>query len=109
MKTLLVFAALLGASTTAPALAEDAGTSQQQISIRYGDLDLSSSAGVRALDRRIFNAASAYCGTASSADPRGRDKVEECRADIRASVQSQRSDLIALARQSQPTSLASAR
>jgi UrcA family protein len=108
MKTLLVFAALLAASTTAPALAEGTG-SAQQISIRYGDLDLSSSAGVRALDRRIFNAASAYCGTASSADPRGREKVEDCRADIRASVDTQRKEVIALARQSQPTSLASAR
>ena len=108
MKTMLTVAALLAASLATMAPAQDAG-GQQGLSVRYADLDLTSDAGVKALDRRIYNAASAACGTPSSADPQGRQKVETCRTEARASVEAQRGTIIASARQAAATSLASAR
>jgi UrcA family protein len=106
MKTLL--AALIAASIATPALAQDI-SAPRSFSVRHADLNLASEAGVRALDRRIHNAASAACGTPSSADARGRQKVETCREEAKAGALAQRSKVIAAARQPSSTSLAAAR
>ena len=108
MKTLLSFAALVAASIATPALAQDV-SGQRSFSVRHADLNLASEAGVRTLDRRIHNAVSAACGTPSSADPKGRQKVEDCREQAKASAAAQRSSLIAAARQPSSTRLADAR
>lgn len=105
MKTMLTIAALLAASLATPVLALDV-SGQRSFSIPYADLDLSKEAGVRTLDRRIHNAAAAACGIPSSTDPKGRQKVKACRAEIKASAETQRSRAIALARQSSATELA---
>jgi UrcA family protein len=106
MKT--IFATLLAASIATPALAQDI-SAPHSFSVRHADLDLASEAGVRALDRRIRNAASAACGTPSSADPKGRQKVETCREEAKAGALAQRNRVIAAARQPSSTSLAAAR
>ena len=61
-------------------------------------LDLGTPDGVRALDLRILHAASALCGTPSSADPRGRATYEQCREEARATAAAERSRGVALAR-----------
>jgi UrcA family protein len=108
MKTMLTVAALFAASIATPALAQDV-SSQSGFSVRYADLDLTRDADVRTLDRRIHNAATAACGTPSSADPQGREKVKACRAEAKAAAYAQRSKAIAFARQPSSTSLAAAR
>lgn len=108
MKTLLSFAALVAASIATPALAQDA-SGQSSFSVRYADLNLASEAGIRTLDRRIHNAVSTACGTPSSADPKGRQKVEDCREQAKASAAAQRNRVIAAASQPSSTSLAAVR
>lgn len=86
MKTLLI-ASLLGlAATAAPA---------QTLSVRTADLDLATPAGVRALDLRILHAASALCGTPSPSDIAARAKLDDCRAQVRASADLARTRAIA--------------
>jgi UrcA family protein len=86
MKTLFI-ASLLGlAATAAPA---------QTLSVRTADLDLSTAAGVKALDLRILHAASALCGTPSPSDIAGRAKLDDCRAQVRTSAEAARTRAIA--------------
>ena len=108
MKTMLTIAALVAASFSAPALAQGEPLSINA-HIRTADLDLTTDAGVRALDRRIRNAAVTLCGIPSSADPNGKRTARECRADARAQAYAQRQAAIASARQPSSTSLAAAR
>jgi len=86
MKTTIILAALaiLGAT---PALAQDVPT--RSIAISYSDLDLGSAAGRDALDGRIRQAIRQVCGTASPADLRGQNRVDDCREELaeRAAVQ----------------------
>ena len=64
----------------APALAEEAPRSVAVV--RVADLDLSSKAGVRLLDRRLVSAAREVCGTASDADLVGKNRVAACRDEV---------------------------
>ncbi len=108
MKTMLTIAALLAASlaTTAPAQADPTTIS---LGVHYADLDLNSEAGIRALDRRISNAAATACGIPSSADRDGKRAVKQCRAEARERAASQRQVAIALSRGATVTTLAAAR
>ena len=107
MKTMLTIATLLAASLATPALAQDSAAAS--LSVRWADLNLTTDAGVRSLDRRIANAASTACGIPSSSDPAGKRTVKECRAEARERAQSQRQVAIALARQANATTLAAVR
>ena len=107
MKTMLTIAALLAAaeSCARTGVAREAAS----LSVRWADLNLTTDAGVRSLDRRIANAASTACGIPSSSDPAGKRTVKECRAEARERAQSQRQVAIALARQANATTLAAVR
>ena len=107
MKTMLTIAALVAASLSTPALAQD--SSPTSLCVRWADLDLTTEAGLRALDRRISNAAATACGIPSSADPVGKRAVKQCRAEARDRAYSQRQTAIALARAASATTLAAAR
>lgn len=108
MKTIINIAALLAATAAIPAFAQD-NAGQRSFSVHYADLDLTSDAGIRTLDRRIRNAASAACGIPSSADPDGKRAVKQCRADVRESAYAQLGTAFAAARRSGSTSLAAVR
>ena len=98
MKTLFVIAAaLVAAYPTGQAFAGQPEPARAVIST--AGLDLSTEAGVRALDLRILHAASEVCGTPSSADAQGREKRDQCRAEVQASAAPHRARAIALARQ----------
>jgi len=106
MKTMLTIAALFAASLATPVLAQEPST--VSVGVGYADLDLSADAGVRALDRRIHNAAVTACGIPSSADPRGKRAVNQCREEARERAYSQREVAIALTRRANVTNLAAA-
>lgn len=97
MKSILIttlLAASAAAFTGSPASAEPLHT-RAALAVNTGDLDLSTERGVRTLDLRILHAASALCGTPSPADPRGRIKLENCRADARVTATGQRELILA--------------
>ena len=66
----------------APALAEPANLDVNTSIVRTADLDLTTKAGQRALDRRLVQAASEVCGTAADVDLVGQNKVRACRHSV---------------------------
>ena|SRR5947208_2266375 len=65
----------------APALAEP--IPQPTVSVVHtADLNLSSEAGRRVLDRRLVVAAREVCGEASDVDLAGKNIVRQCRKDV---------------------------
>jgi UrcA family protein len=90
-----IFLATLLAFTATPALAEPPVTITS--TVQTADLDLSSKAGQRALDRRLSIAAKEVCGTASDVDIAGKNDVRNCRAEVLASVATDRDQRIAAA------------
>jgi UrcA family protein len=90
-----IFIATLLAFTATPALAEPPVTITS--TVQTADLDLSSKAGQRALDRRLSIAAKEVCGTASDVDIAGKNDVRNCRAEVLASVATDRDQRIAAA------------
>ena len=86
---------LVLALTATPALAEQPVTSTSIV--QTADLDLSSQAGQRALDRRLTQAVKDVCGTASDVDIAGKNDVRRCRVETLASLSAERDQRIAAA------------
>lgn len=84
MKKLLILAALAAAAAASgqPAFARTA-PANPSVAVQHKDLDLRTAAGTRTLDRRIWRAVVAVCGTASDFDLEGRNDVRECRRETR--------------------------
>jgi UrcA family protein len=83
MKKLLILAALAAAAAAGqPAFARTAPANPSVV-VPHKDLDLRTAAGTRTLDRRIWRAVVAVCGTASDFDLEGRNEVRECRRETR--------------------------
>jgi UrcA family protein len=109
MKNLVIlaaFAATLASSLVATPAAAQAPASTERVVVSYTDLDLSSQAGVSALNRRILTAVQAACGPTSDSDPHGKNLVIACRHRTFDQAVSQANRAIALARQDGPTVLA---
>jgi UrcA family protein len=66
--------------------------------VSYADLDLTTPAGIAALDARLDQAVRRVCGDPYPRDLIGRRDVERCRAQTRASIQGPRSAALAEAR-----------
>ena len=75
-----------------PAIAETA-----RVPVSYSGLDLTTPAGVAALDARIENAVQEICGQPFPAGLQSRFAVQRCQAEARSSVQSQRATALAQA------------
>ena len=73
--------------TASPAIA--AAPEVETRIVRYADLDLGSTAGRAALDRRIAGAVRAVCGRASIQDLNGLHQVELCRDEAEAGAYAQ--------------------
>ncbi len=82
MKKLLILAALTAVSFGQPVSAQSAPANISAV-VEHSDLDLRTAAGARTLDRRIWRAVVAVCGTASDFDLAGKNLVRECRRDTR--------------------------
>src|SRR3954451_1696784 len=72
----------------APALAEP--VQGATYIVRTADLDLTTSAGQRALDHRLTIAVSDVCATPSDADLVGKNETRACRIDTRAKLEAER-------------------
>ena len=83
--------------TAAPALAEPPVTATSLVNI--ADLNLSSKADQRTLDRRLSIAIGEVCGTASPSDLVGQNETRACRVATRERVASERDQRIAVASQ----------
>jgi UrcA family protein len=93
----------VAAIAAAPLAAEPVSTSR---SVQTADLDLSTAAGVRALDHRLTIAIVDACGEASDLDLDGANAVRACRAEARARVDGERDRILALRSQA-PVAVAS--
>ena len=107
MNSLFLVAALTVATFTVPVRAEPSRLDTVRATIATRDLDLTTEAGVRILDRRIVVAASRLCGTPSAAVPRARTRFEQCRDAARANADTTRRRAIASARGDQTVMAAS--
>ena len=100
----LATAALFFAS--APARSAPVSTSAEVVQIvPTADLDLSSLAGQKALDRRLTRAVIELCGQAADVDLAGRNAVRKCRADTLAEAYKVRDQRLAQ-RSGEPIQLA---
>jgi len=89
MKTITTLAAAFVATlAAAPALAQDSNV--RSVAVSYADLDLASEAGRATFDNRLRQAVRELCGTASSADLRGQNRVDACREELTESAAQQR-------------------
>ncbi len=110
MKTIMILATAAAALAlnASPAVAQSPA-GETQLVINYSDLDLSTRAGVRQLDRRIRTAVQVACGPVSDADLAGKNDAIQCRAETLALARAQREVAIAEARHPQATQYASGR
>ncbi|OWQ96279.1 UrcA family protein [Sphingopyxis witflariensis] len=106
MKKLLILAALTAASFGQPVLAQPAPANPSMI-VQHKDLDLRTEAGARTLDRRIWRAAVAVCGSASDFDLAGQNDVRHCRNETRTLASAQAEMVIANASHGQPIRVSS--
>jgi UrcA family protein len=98
-----------GIIKAAPAFAEGQPTEIATSVVHTGDLDLSSKAGQRQLDRRLSLAAREVCGTASDLDLEGKNAVRECRVSVLSAARAKGDALIAEGRTGRTITVASAR
>ncbi len=97
MKSLLTLAAAAFALVAVPTVAQGPASAGAQLVVSYADLDLSSEAGVRALDRRIWTAVEQACGAVSDFDLAGKNQVRDCQDQTLALARAQRDHAIAAA------------
>lgn len=101
MFTKTSFAAILLVAAGAPALA-----APPERTIPYGDLNLSSPAGIATFRARIERVVGQACGRADPADLNGLNEVRRCRSDMLAAVGARRDALLAAAAPSATSGLA---
>ena len=94
LPVLLSASLLLGQRAVAQPVESD--TSRTEI-VRYSDLDLAHPAGIAALDRRIDQAVTRVCSQNGARDLISRSQERHCRAEARATVDTQRSYALAQA------------
>lgn len=92
MKALLP---LLFVFAAAPLAAQPPETVTRAVS--SAGLDLTTDAGLRALDQRLTIAIVEACGAASNVDLEGQNDVRACRLEARAKVNAERERLVELA------------
>ncbi len=85
MKKLLILAGLAAAFATSAVSAQDTAAQSSSVVrsqiISYSDIDLGTKKGASELKRRVRVAVENVCGTASSSDLTGQNKVNRCYRD----------------------------
>ena len=104
----LILAALAAVAAIQPAWAQDAPASPS-VAIQHRDLDLSTEAGAKTLDRRIWRAVVEVCGEAPGYDIAGKNDVRQCRRDTRAMAAAQADIVVANATRAEPIRVSSIR
>lgn len=108
MKKLLILAALAATPVGQPALAQTA-PANPSVTVRHQDLDLRTAAGARTLDRRIWRAVVAVCGTPSDFDLEGKNAIRECRRETRQIATAKADAVVAGAARAAPIQVTSIR
>lgn len=94
LKIIILSTLITGAAIKAvPAFAEPVAGEVNTSVVSTAGLDLSTSAGKRALDHRLVIAAREVCGTASDVDLEGKNDVRACRADVLAKARAESEQL----------------
>ena len=105
------FSALAAAALTVGTLALStpvkAAPAEDQISVRIGDLDLSSARGAATLDRRVRAAARQICGWVPVSDLNMQAQVSECQDSVVASARQEIEIALNASRPQQRIALAS--
>lgn len=107
MTKLLRLSLLFSALVATPALARSETPTQNRVIVSAADLDLTSAAGQRALDRRLAHAVVEACGTTSTIDLAGSNDIRRCRDEISARLAADRDRLVQLASKGSDIVLAS--
>jgi UrcA family protein len=103
MTKLLILAALAAAPLAQPAFAQPAPAPAPRTAlVAHSDLDLATERGARTLDRRIWRAVVAVCGTAPDYDLEGKNEVRQCRRDTRVVASAEAEQVIADAARVRP-------
>ncbi len=100
MNKILILAALAAAPLSQPVLAQP--TAPHTATVAHADLDLSTTKGVKALDRRIWRAVVAVCGTAPDYDLEGKNEVRACQRETRRLASAEAEQVVADAARGQP-------
>jgi UrcA family protein len=100
------FAASLAATLASAPAAAQLPAAPERVVVRYADLDLSSPAGLAALNRRVLTAVQAACGTPSDSDVHGKNLIIACRHQAFGEAMSQARGAIASANRQGATVLA---
>ncbi len=108
MKKLMILAALAAVSVSPPVSAQTAPP-KPSVAVTHRDLDLRTDSGARALDRRIWRAVVAVCGTAPDYDIEGKNDVRQCRRDTRRLASAEAELAVANAPRGQPVQVSSIR
>ena len=108
MQKLLILAALAAVSIGQPVSAQTA-PANPSVAVAHKDLDLRTEAGAKTLDRRIWRAVVAVCGTASDFDLEGKNNVQQCRRDTRLVASAQADVVVASASRDQLIQVSSIR
>jgi UrcA family protein len=87
--------ALAALASTVPSSAIAGGPTTEKVP--YGDLNLASEDGVKALDRRLDRAVERVCGEPQVRNLALQRRIEQCRADTWQSIQGERQFAIARA------------
>ena len=82
-----IAAAALTVGTVAIATPASAAEASDQVSIAYGDLDLSTAAGKAQFERRVRQASRSFCGDAPMHNIGQRTQVLTCQSDVLAAAQ----------------------
>ncbi|HXG99645.1 MAG TPA: UrcA family protein [Sphingomicrobium sp.] len=97
MKNYFSLSLLILALGATPAMAEPRDADAGRVLVRTADLDLGSDSGRRQLSRRLGQAVTQACGTASDADLAGANAVSRCLRMTRQIVEKERAQRIAAA------------
>lgn len=85
----IILASIIAASLAAPALAAGPDHVKGQVRVQMADLDLSSAAGQRALDRRLASAMVRLCGSPVFFTRDELDELNACQAEATKAAASQ--------------------
>lgn len=108
MTKLMILAALATVTLGQPAFAQTA-PANPAVAVQHRDLDLRTEAGTKSLDRRIWRAVVAVCGSAPDFDLKGKNDVRQCRRDTLRVASAEADLVIAGATRSESVRVAAAR
>ena len=108
MQKLLILAALAAVSIGQPVSAQTA-PANPSVAVAHKDLDLRTTDGAKALDRRIWRAVVTVCGTAPDFDIAGKNDVRQCRRDTKRVASAQADVVVASASRDQLIQVSSIR